>query len=1370
MHALVSTVLLAAGLAVLSVHTTDAQQVYYVQSQNGIPPPPLPCPPSSLCHNISFYLSNVTRYFLSNTTFVFLPGEHSIESNTLAEISNVADLNLEGRVTRVTQPAGSALEVPAIIACDKHWLQFQFENITNLRITKLNFLYCGRRPNIIPTQLSATIWIAESENVHLMNMAIANGTGYGLVAVNVLGNSLVVNSTFIDNNYYSLQLQDEECAQGSCNGGNALFLYRNGRKNITECPRYRNNNSLYISDSVFLRGVGGGLNMVYESTTYGMEIVIDSVVSARNTRSIGANMYISMADFVDNCWIRIRNSEIALGNPLFPLANDVAHGSGLFYSYGGSVRNAIGTRDECNGTQIPTSGLEISGTVFLTNYGSQSVLEFVLSPKHSYDFVHHIRIEECILRNGMELLSITELSANPTECASPFKIQVDNSSFEHGRGVSLSSIKNISFANCRFANNSNTALKTTASNIHVLGNVTFDLNKGRYGGGLSLNLGSFIFLHPHIHVRFNGNSALKGGAIYVQDSSGSSLTGEQPCFYQLEDGWADTQLSFSGNEAAEGGRDLYGGKIDTCYIVVQNVIKNLYVPSSLVSTAVFDFPTENDHSAVSSDPTGFCLCVDESPFCNLAVMNITAYPGHQFSIPAVLIGQRNGTVSGMVGAKLLGNATVAALGESQSIQWVGPACTPLNYSIFSTQKTETLILFPMDVNRPLFISVHLMPCPKGFKLSSTYSACLPVGGGPIGPSLSTNPVGLCLCTQSENCNPTGNFSLVRTHAYPGATVEILVAIVGSNGTVPGTVKATFDTNDTSMPFGTIQQPLSSGCTNVKYKSNKIVTTMTLQADNSSQMSSYIHVSIVTLPCPVGFQLQGNPAVCGCASILSNHGISVCDISNQTVSRPGSVWVGTKNGSVVLSPNCSPNYCKQGDMDLQLSFPDLQCSFNRSGVLCGACQPGLSVTLGSSECRKCSSLYASLVVPMAIMGLLLVVATILFPPFTVSVGAFNGLIFYVNIIQLDSTIFLPPQLPAGGLRRFLNVFISWPNLDFGIETCFYDGMDAISKTWLQFVFPTYLIFTAIILAVLCHRIASIKQHLGKKSISMLATVTLLCYVKLLRTTFAVISFTTVLNEDGTQSHVWLYDGNVPFLQGKHIVLAFFAISVGFILFIYTVLLLLTPLLVRYCNRKGILECYVAPFKSNRLAPFWFSFTVAARIVIFCVSWLTSIDGAVKINLCVTLTIIALLFAVFSLAGRVYKSFVVNLSEVAFLLNLGVLTTWSLLQGNYQFVATYIMLGIALLTAVALVGFYLTLQLWQLVNRSKSITMELVRAPMWSNSEGSEIAHDLLMAGEGEETLADTAEIEPPFTVAVDPPEPTTSEMQAIAADTEEHDTD
>ena len=50
---------------------------------------------------------------------------------------------------------------------------------------------------------------------------------------------------------------------------------------------------------------------------------------------------------------------------------------------------------------------------------------------------------------------------------------------------------------------------------------------------------------------------------------------------------------------------------------------------------------------------------------------------------------------------------------------------------------------------------------------------------------------------------------------------------------------------------------------------------------------------------------------------------------------------------------------------------------------------------------------------------------------------------------SSTGFLAPCLQTdSGL-------IAWLDLDFGIETCFYNGMNTFSKTWLQFVFPVYI---------------------------------------------------------------------------------------------------------------------------------------------------------------------------------------------------------------------------------------------------------------------------------------------------------------------------
>ena len=47
---------------------------------------------------------------------------------------------------------------------------------------------------------------------------------------------------------------------------------------------------------------------------------------------------------------------------------------------------------------------------------------------------------------------------------------------------------------------------------------------------------------------------------------------------------------------------------------------------------------------------------------------------------------------------------------------------------------------------------------------------------------------------------------------------------------------------------------------------------------------------------------------------------------------------------VCYSNCVFDYCVKRPVNISLSNPDEQCAYNRSGVLCGECEPGLSLVL------------------------------------------------------------------------------------------------------------------------------------------------------------------------------------------------------------------------------------------------------------------------------------------------------------------------------------------------------------------------------------------------------------------------------------------
>ena len=138
------------------------------------------------------------------------------------------------------------------------------------------------------------------------------------------------------------------------------------------------------------------------------------------------------------------------------------------------------------------------------------------------------------------------------------------------------------------------------------------------------------------------------------------------------------------------------------------------------------------------------------------------------------------------------------------------------------------------------------------------------------------------------------------------------------------------------------------------------------------------------------------------------------------------------GLLLHDARCPFDFCVEAAAEINLEDPDIQCNHNHSRILCGSCRANFSVTFGSLHCLPCCNAYLTLILVLALAGIALVVLLLLLQ-LTVAHGTINGLIFYVNV---NRDIFFPP-----GVTNILTVFIAWLNFDLGIETCFYDGMNA-----------------------------------------------------------------------------------------------------------------------------------------------------------------------------------------------------------------------------------------------------------------------------------------------------------------------------------------
>ena len=359
-------------------------------------------------------------------------------------------------------------------------------------------------------------------------------------------------------------------------------------------------------------------------------------------------------------------------------------------------------------------------------------------------------------------------------------------------------------------------------------------------------------------------------------------------------------------------------------------------------------------------------------------------------------------------------------------------------------------------------------------------------------------------------------------------------------------------------------------------------------------------------------------------------------------------------------HCPNAYCKIQQTDFNLTSPDVQCAFNHSGVLCGSCEPGLALMLGSSKCQYCSNIYLLLILPFLVAGVLLVIILGRLD-ITVASGTMNGVLFYANVVKASND-----ALISNSVSKYFMILSAWLNLDLGIETCFFSHLDMFWKVLLQFAFPLY-IWLLVAAIILLSRYSTVAARLsGSNSVPVLATLFLLSYAKVLAAIIAAFSFTS-LEAEMISPLVWLHDGNLRFLQGKHIALVVVSTLFALLYIIpLTLLLLFAPVLQRAHNYrivrlvqrlKPLLDAFQGPHKDR--FHWWPGLMLVIRIILFIALTANTKHDPRLSALFVGVT--ALPLALFSFRG-VYKNKLLNLHETAVNINMIVFVFWSLF--NYS----------------------------------------------------------------------------------------------------------
>ena len=549
-------------------------------------------------------------------------------------------------------------------------------------------------------------------------------------------------------------------------------------------------------------------------------------------------------------------------------------------------------------------------------------------------------------------------------------------------------------------------------------------------------------------------------------------------------------------------------------------------------------------------------------------------------------------------------------------------------------------------------------------------------------SISSRPVKVCLCINNKhNCTHQRHIKVKKGESFNVS----LASIDEIDHTVNGIIHVSFKSPGSAVASGQATRDIPAECTNLTfnvfspYNSEQLIL-YALDGPCRDVTLSTLSLNIHFLPCscPIGLQIvQRNhekSCTCECHEEIIQY-VEECDGNTGAFLRKSQskAWISFTNNTnpsgYLVYPNCPFDYCNFSlSLSIDLNQPngaDDQCAFNRSSLLCGSCQPGLSLSLGSSHCHQCPSYWPALFISITIVAILAGIALVtllLVLNMTVAIGTLNGLIFYANVIYANKNILLPFQE-----INFVTVFISWLNLELGVETCYFPGMDTFGKTWLQLALPAYIILLVALVIIISSYSSRFSNLIGKKNpVATLATMILLSYAKLLEVCFKSLSFGNLKYPDGSIKKVWLPDATVEYLIGKHIVLFLAVVLILAVGLVYTVLLFSWQWLLhlprwrifrwsRDQKLQTFIEAYHIPYTPKHR--YWTGLLLLARAILYLVAAVNVSNDPTVALTAIFITVCCILALKAFTESNVYREWPVGVLETVSFLNILLFTSFT-----------------------------------------------------------------------------------------------------------------
>ena len=1219
--------------------------------------------PEEPCLTLSQFSADATSYVSSgNTILLFQPGTHFL-SSTLA-IFNTDKFSMH--------PLSTTFNVT--IFCEQSG-GFDFRNSEQILVTNIEFVGCDGnnvsrvRKFVIENSIffgrengKTYLFFIGASRVYVIgsNFTGVNGEGvirlaYGAIAevgkckfTNNVGGVIILfeagiyvtNTLFYNNSLENLDeagaaiyalhskviIHESNFSCNSASGSGAIHAVEHTTISIHKCLFHKNK----------AQNMGGAFSVFIRSTA----LIRDTVFSENIAKRGGA-------------LVVYKEVTTIIKDSLF--INNTAVTGGVIYAYMNSHFTTSNTKIDGNKASsavvfvLGSTAVFSNRTMHSNNVGSLLVVNSKLNISGNSTFMNN-RYSSTTVNDA------TDININEGGALTAFQSE-----------ITIDGICSLSNNHAKIGG----AVNTIQSKVHVLGELAVSNNTAEdSGGGLYLSR-SELTCEMYSRINLTGNRACgNGGGIHAVGSFISidfsvHPWGTTPSIIHYQ--YLGSLVQFTENKAEKGG-GIYLEEEAKIYILKNE--KHLLSSNNsdrippMIYVLIFSDNSANYGGAVYvSDGSNFGTCAS------------TSYEDHSTSngcfLQTLALHLRRSSKLNLVNTKFERN--IATISGSTLFGGLLDRCTANPFA-------EVFYKFYDDTQA---LSIDGLSYLQNI---STFQDGLE--------SISSFPVRLCFCRDEQ---PDCFYQPPPVRVMKGENFTLsLVAVDQLNKTISNSsIHSYLRSYEGTLDTDQLLQSTGEGCTKLTFAAFSLQAFEELimypEGPCGNVEMSQLKKSIEFLPCtcPIGFEqdlTEKAKCKCKCDSRLHPY-ITECNDKNGMLLREGDFWINYVNDSngFVIYPHCPRDYCQSSSSSISINLniangSDAQCTHNRSGVLCGACRSGLSLSLDGMNCVVCPRnwpLKFFVIIVSAILAGILLVALVLVLNLTVAIGALNGIFFYANIVNINKNLLFPFPTP-----NYVTVFISWLNLDIGFDTCFFEGMDAYSKTWLQLTFPVYLFFLVVVVIVLSEKSQRFAHLIGKRDpVATLATLILLSYDKLFQTAIQVFSFAVMDYPSGSREVVWFTDANVKYFRGKHIPLFLTALFILAICILYAVLLFSWQWFLRCPDKKCLrwirnqklhlfLKSYHTPYTIK--CRYWTGLLILVRAAL-SFSTAVNMSNDPGLNLLLFGVVMIFLIILVGQCSPVYESSVIEFIEVTVYANMTFFFAFSsyfLQVRKHQTIAAYI----------------------------------------------------------------------------------------------------